>query len=75
VGICREAPLTALELLKDTVSYLYKNFWPLIIIFALTDMSMFALHRVSHRITNEGDRPSHKNRGNCDQPVENSSTS
>ncbi|EIE20138.1 hypothetical protein COCSUDRAFT_57865 [Coccomyxa subellipsoidea C-169] len=46
-------PLTAVELLKDTVNILYKNFWPLILIFALTDLSMFVLHRVSHRITNE----------------------
>lgn len=47
-------PLTAVGLLKDTVSILHKNFWPLILIFALTDLSMFLLHRISHRITNEG---------------------
>lgn len=47
-------PLTAVELMKDTLNILYRNFWPLILIFALTDLSMFALHRVSHRITNEG---------------------
>lgn len=50
----RAAPLTAWELMQDTVGYLYKNFWPLMLIFALTDLSMFALHRISHRITNEG---------------------
>lgn len=53
----RHMPLTAVELLKDTVNILYKNFWPLILIFALTDLSMFVLHRVSHRITNEGELP------------------
>lgn len=50
----RAAPLTAWELMQDTVGYLHKNFWPLMLIFALTDLSMFALHRISHRITNEG---------------------
>ncbi|BDA45383.1 hypothetical protein COCOBI_07-1700 [Coccomyxa sp. Obi] len=49
----RHMPLTAVELIKDTFNILYRNFWPLILIFALTDLSMFALHRVSHRITNE----------------------
>ena len=53
---CRALPLTARELLKDTVEILYRNFWPLILIFALTDVAMFALHRLSHRITNEGER-------------------
>lgn len=48
-------PLTAVELVKDTLNILYRNLWPLILIFALTDLTMFALHRVSHRITNEGD--------------------
>lgn len=51
---CRETPLTAWGLLKDTVSILYKSFWPLILIFAATDVTMYALHRVSHRITNQG---------------------
>ncbi|CAK0782521.1 hypothetical protein CVIRNUC_005739 [Coccomyxa viridis] len=49
----RETPLTAWGLLKDTVSILYKSFWPLILIFAATDVTMYALHRVSHRITNQ----------------------
>ena len=52
---CRETPLTAWGLLKDTVSILYKSFWPLILIFAATDVTMYALHRVSHRITNQGE--------------------
>ena len=47
-------PLTAKELLRDSVEILYRNFWPLISIFVATDAAMYALHRVSHRITNEG---------------------
>ena len=53
---CSETPLTAWGLLKDTVSILYKSFWPLILIFAATDITMYTMHRVSHRITNQGDR-------------------
>ena len=55
VLLCRLLPLTAKELLKDTLEILYRNFWPLILIFALTDAAMFALHRLGHRITNEGE--------------------
>ena len=46
--------MTAKELLKDTLDILYRNFWPLVTLFALSDALMFGLHRVSHRITNEG---------------------
>ena len=38
----------------DTLDILYRNFWPLVILFALSDAMMYGLHRVSHRITNEG---------------------
>ena len=51
---CRDAPLTAWGLLKDTTGILYRSFWPLITIFAVTDAFMYIMHRVSHRITNQG---------------------
>ena len=42
------------RLLRGSASKVAANLWPLVLVHALCDASVFALHRISHRLTNEG---------------------
>jgi hypothetical protein len=42
------------RLLWGSASKVAANLWPLVLVHALCDAAVFALHRLSHRLTNEG---------------------
>lgn len=45
------------RLLRGSASKVAAHLWPLVLVHVLCDSAVFALHRVSHRLTNEGERP------------------
>lgn len=54
LAAAQPAKLTWQRLLSRTAAVLFANLWPLLLVHLVCDVLVFGLHRLSHRLTNEG---------------------